>query len=106
MIAINKTGEGYYLVSLPGHEEKLGKKECLIIKSEMLAIVKPHREITFNVKGVKAFDKAGLTILEDLKSIAEHSKCKLRFINVEPQVAKKISGLAAKKTQSQKETEA
>jgi anti-anti-sigma regulatory factor len=105
MIAIKKTGEGYYLVSLPGHEEKLGKKECLAIKNEMQTIVKPHREITFNIKAVVAIDKAGLTILEELKAIADHSNCKLRFINVEPQVAKKIAILAAKKIQSQKEPE-
>lgn len=105
MLTIKKTGEGYYLASLTGHKEKLGRNECHMMKKEIMTILKPHREITININGIKSIDKGGFNILHELKNVADRNKCKLRFINVEPSLTSKISGLTDKKIQPQKEVE-
>jgi len=105
MLSIKKTGEGYYLASLTGHNVDLGKSECQLIKKEIMAVLKPHREITINIKGVKNIENGGLTILHELKIVADASKCKLRFIHAEPQLAAKISRFTERKIQPQKEPE-
>lgn len=105
MLAIKKTGEGYYLVSLTGHKVELGRNECHMLKKEIMAILKPHREITINIKGIKSIDNGGFNILHELKNVAERFKCKIRYINVEPEIATKVSGLTEKKVKPQKELE-
>lgn len=97
MLSIKKTGEGYFLASLTGHKELLGKSECLLIKKELLAVIKPHREITISIKGVKNIENGGLNILHELKSFSDINKCKLRFINIEASVANKIAAFTEKK---------
>jgi ABC-type transporter Mla MlaB component len=103
MLSIKKTGEGYYLVSLTGHNDNLGKSECLLIKKEIMAVLKPHREITINIKGVKNIENGGLNILHELKNVADGSKCKLRFINAELSVINKIAAFTEKKVENQKQ---
>jgi hypothetical protein len=93
MLTIQRTGEGYYLVSLTGHKDKLGRIECYLMKKEIMTILKPHREISINMKGIKSIYNGGYIILHELKNQAENSKCKLRFINAEPSVYVKITGL-------------
>ena len=70
-----------------------------------MTILKPHREITVNIKGVTAIEKEGLKILKELLSTADRSNCKIRFINVEKELSTIISGLTEKKTQAQKQPE-
>jgi len=97
MLTIKKTGEGYYLASLTGHNDVLGRIECNLIKKEIRPIVKPHREVTINIKGIKSIDNRGFTILQELQHIADAGRCKLRYINAEPAVAQKLRELAEKK---------
>jgi anti-anti-sigma regulatory factor len=93
MITISKTGEGYYLVSLQGKPELLGKNSCLLIKNEILVLMKPHREISLDFKGVIKIDPAGYEILHELKSLMDEKKCKLRFINIDSSISKKSIGI-------------
>ncbi len=105
MLTIKKTGEGYFLASLTGHNEELGRNECHMIKKEIMPIIKSHREISINLKGIKSIDNGGFNILHELKGVSDKNGCKLRFINVEPVLTTKIAGLTDKKAQLQKEFE-
>jgi len=105
MFTIKKTGEGYYLVSLASPKTELRRNECHFLRKEIMTILKPHREISVNLKGVKAIDKGGYMILQELKHIADRYKCNIRFINVDPLLTAKISSLTAKKSQPQEELE-
>lgn len=93
MITIKKTGEGYYLVTLPPNIKELGRTECHLIKKEIVMIIRPHREITLNIKGVQKIESIGYKILLELKKLADQKNCKLRFNNVDPSLTKKIIGL-------------
>jgi ABC-type transporter Mla MlaB component len=99
MLTIKKTGEGYYLASLAGHNEALGRIECNLIKKEIRTVMKPHREVTINVKGIKSIDKRGFQILLELQHIADANRCKVRYINADPAVAQKLRDLTEKKRQ-------
>ncbi len=99
MLIIKKTGEGYYLASLTAPIEKLGSRECNLIKKEIRTVLKPHREISINIKGVKSIENRGFHNLSELKHLSDASRCKLRFINVEPSLAAKITELFEKKPQ-------
>ena len=103
MLLIKKTGEGYYLASLTGKIKELGISECHIIKREILVVIKSHREVTLDINGIKNIDKGGLKILSELMSHAENKKCKLRFINVDSSLNKKISELTGKKVMQRNE---
>ena len=96
MLIIKKTGEGYYLANLANKYEILGRNECHKIKNELKEIVKPHREISLDIKGVKNIDMAGLKILFELKTIAENKKCKVRYINMEHKLAMDFTGFQSK----------
>lgn len=91
MIKIKKTGEGYYLVTLAEQITDLGKIVCSSIKKEIEVVIKPHREITIDLKGVKTIDSRGVNILHELKTHASEIKCKLKFINIDTLIASKIS---------------
>lgn len=97
MITIKKTGEGYYLAAPAGKRESLGRHECHQIKQELSPIIKPHREITFDLKGVRQIDRGGYEILQDMKLLADHKNCRLKFINPESSIADRISELNRKK---------
>lgn len=105
MFNIKKTGEGYYLVSLAVPKTELRRNECHFLRKEVMTILKPHRDISISIKGIKAIDKGGFMILQELKHIADRYKCNIRFINVDPGLAAKISSLTAKQTQPQEEPE-
>jgi len=98
MIAIKKTGEGYYLVALKEHKDQLVKNDCQLIKTELTEIIKPHREISLDIKGIINIDSAGFKVLKELKTLADSHNCKVRFINVEPLLIKKITKLSKSKT--------
>lgn len=105
MFIIKKTGEGYYLVSLAASRTELRRNECHFLRKEIMTILKPHREISINIKGVKVIDKGGFTILQELKNVADRYHCKIRFINVEPGLSAQISSLLTKAIQPQEEPE-
>ncbi len=91
MIKIKKTGEAYYLVSLTEKINDLSKNICDSIKKEIEVVIKPHREITIDLKGVKTIDNRGVNIFQELKTNATAIKCKLKFINIDSSIAQKIS---------------
>lgn len=99
MLSIKETGVGYYLASLKVNIEDLGRIECNLIKKEIGAILRPHREITINIKGIKSIDSRGFSILGEMKHLADASRCKVRFINAEPTIASKLSALTQKSSQ-------
>lgn len=105
MFIIKKTGEGYYLVSLAAPRTELRRNECHFLRKEIMTILKPHREISINIKGVKAIDKGGYLILQELRNVADRYHCKIRFINVEQGLSAKISSLTTKTIQPQEEPE-
>lgn len=93
MVSIKKTGEGYYLASLNGKLEVLDRNAAYLIRKEIITLMKPHREISLDLKGVSKIESGGFKILQELKSLMENRKCKLRFINVEATLLGKISDL-------------
>ena len=105
MLNIRKTGEGYYLASLTGPYNALGSKECHLIRKEIRSVIKPHREISINIKGVQSIDNRGGNILLELMQLADASRCKIRFMNAEPSVSAKIAQLLEKRSQLKGELE-
>lgn len=105
MFSISKTGEGYYLASLKIHQKALGRIECNHLKHQLLQVIKPHREISINMHGVKSIHKEGLRILQEMKKYADLKNCRIRFINVDPMIAVSILKLTEKKVQYQDEIE-
>ena len=63
MFTIKKTGDNYYLASLKTNQDSLGRTECNHLKHEIQQLIKPHREITINLKGVKSINREGFRIL-------------------------------------------
>lgn len=104
MFTIKKTGEGYYLVSLAAPKTELRRNECHFLRKEIMDILKPHRDISVNIKGVTAIDKGGYLILQELKNVADRYRCNIRFINVDPRLSAKISSLTAKKPEPQEDS--
>ena len=98
MITIKKTGEGYYLAFITNLTEELDRNSCYHIKKELSVVIKPHREITFNLKGVKLIDNGGLKALQETLELGNLKKCKIRFINVDPLLSDKITSIKEKST--------
>ena len=67
MVKVIKTDQGCYLATLTGNIVVLGRKESHRIKHELSAILKPGREITLDLEGVKNIDIASYKILRELK---------------------------------------
>ncbi len=96
MIAIKKNGEGYYLATLDSPMEELSRANCYLIKKELTSIVRPHRNITIDIKGVKLINGGGFTMLQELVDMARTKRCKIKFINVEDKISTQISKLMGK----------
>ena len=105
MFTIKKTGEGSYLVSLNGQKKDLGHIECHTLKKEVTPILKPHKEITVNIEGVKTIDDRGFHILNELMNVARKSRCNIQFFNIDPDLLTKISSLTQKVNFTHKEVE-
>ncbi len=101
MITIIKTSQGCYLATLTDSKEELTRKECHHIKHQISAFIKPEREITLDLKGVKILDIPGYKILKELKQLTDSRKCILRFTNVEEEITKKIAGISGRKVLEQ-----
>jgi anti-anti-sigma regulatory factor len=105
MFSISKTGEGYYIATLRTNNTVLKRVECTQLKHALSDVVRPHREISIDIKGIKAIEKEGFRILEELKKRADTKNCRIRFINVDPQVSPAVKKLSEKKVQLQDEIE-
>jgi hypothetical protein len=93
VIAVKKTGEGYYLATLTDKPEVLDRNAVYLIRKELIKLMKSHREISLDLKGVARIKPGGLKILQELKIQMDSKKCKLRFINVEASLIDKIDEL-------------
>ena len=96
MLKIRRTGEGYYLASLANQIKELDRTQCHMIKKDLSPVIKPHREITVDIKGVNSIQSGGFKLLQDLLVLANSKRCKIKFINVEPSVSNKIFSLPNK----------
>ena len=105
MLKIKKTGEGYYLASLITRDEELDRNDCYLAKKDLVPIIKSHREISFDMTGVKSIHPGGLSVLGDLLIMAKNKKCKIRFINAAPSISPSLVSLAEKTVESQSEME-
>ena len=103
MFNIKKTGEGYYLATMETSQSMLRRVECTHLKHALSEVIKPHREISINIKGIRSIEKEGYRILEELARRADQKNCRLRFINVDPLVSPAITKLSEKKVQLQDE---
>ena len=105
MFSLQKTGEGYYLATLRSSHSVLKRADSTHLKHLLSDVIKAHREISVNIKGIRSIEKEAYSILEDIKQHADAKKCKIKFINVDPQVFPAIKKLLAKKVQLQDELE-
>jgi ABC-type transporter Mla MlaB component len=99
MVTIQKTGASYYLVSVNHNMEELSRTECTHLKHELSQVMKPHREISVNLKGKKSIDPEGFRILQELGHLAEKRNCRIRYINVDHLISAKILTLSEKNIQ-------
>ena len=105
MFTIRKTGEGYYLATMGTSQSVLKHMDCARLKHALKEVVRSHREISIDIKGIKGIEHEGYRILEDMLRNAEKKQCRIRFINVDPQVSPAIKKLFEKKPQLQDEFE-
>jgi hypothetical protein len=105
MNSITKTGEGYYLATLGVSHSVLKKGDCAHLKYALSGIIKAHREISIDIKGIRSIELEAYRLLEEMKRNADHVKCRIRFINVDPMVSPAIRKLQEKKILFQDEFE-
>lgn len=99
MINIKKTGEGYYLATPGTGVSVLKRVDCTRLKFALSDVIKPHREISIDIKGIRSIEPEAYRILEEMKMHADRKSCRIRFINLDPQVAPAIKKLQEKKEQ-------
>lgn len=85
--------------------ELLSRPECNHLKRELAQVIKPHRAISIDIKGVKNIDKEGLKILQDIMRHAAQKKCTIQFTNIHPSISASISKLKEIKVQFHNEFE-
>jgi len=105
MFTIQKTGEGYYLASQRSGHSILKRVDCNHLKHVLSDVIKGHREVSVDIKGIRSIEKEGYRILEEIKHRADEKKCKIKFINADPQIYPAIKKLLEKKVQLQDELE-
>ena len=105
MFSVRKTAEGYFLASLSSSHTVLKRVDCTQLKHALSDVVKPHREISIDIRGIRSIEIEGFRILEDLKRRADMKNCRLRFINVDANVSPAIKKLMERKVQLQDELE-
>jgi len=103
MIKIRKTGEGYYLATPSSINGIMSRNDCNQLKRELSMIIKSHREISIDVRGIKVINREGLKILQEIQNLVVHKKCKLRYINVDLMIQPLITTLSEKKVALQDE---
>ncbi len=105
MLKIRKTGESYYLASLTDLKRELDRNDSYLIKKELIPIIKSHREISVDLKGVRTVTEGAFGIFRDLVTQAETKRCKIKFINDDPLVNSKFISMVREITRLQKESE-
>ena len=105
MFSIQKTGEGYYLATLRSVHSVLKRADCTHLKHVLSDVIKAHREISVDIKGIRSIEKEGYRILEEIKRHADMKNCRIKFINVDSQVSPAIKKLLDKKVQHHDELE-
>lgn len=105
MFKVRKTAEGYYLATMSTSNTVLKRVDCTLLKHALSDVLKPHREISIDIRGVRSIEIEGFRILEDLKRRADMKNCRLRFINVDAHVSPAIKKLMERKAQLQDELE-
>jgi ABC-type transporter Mla MlaB component len=103
MAKITKTGEGYYLATPTSKDGVLGRNDCNQLKRELSQIIKSHREISIDVRGIKSINREGLKILQEMQHLADQKECKLKYINVDLLIQHHLAGLSEKKVTLQDE---
>lgn len=104
MITVKKLEENKYYVALVADSNTLNRSNCYIIKKELTKLMKAQREITLDLTGVKNIDFSGLEILLELRDMMDTKNCRFKFLNVDPAISKKISGVKSKKEQESEES--
>ncbi|WP_163325376.1 STAS domain-containing protein [Draconibacterium mangrovi] len=105
MLKIKKTREGHYMATLEHRTEELDRYNSNLIKKELSMIIKPHREITVDMKGVYSMNIGAYKIIQELVNKANAKKCKIVFINAEPFVSTKLSFLNSRRLKTREELE-
>jgi len=103
MIKIRKTGEGYYLATPICINGILSRNDCNQLKRELSVIIKSHRNISIDVRGIKVINREGLKILQEMQSLAVQKKCNLKYINADLLIQPLITTLSEKKVALQDE---
>jgi pimeloyl-CoA synthetase len=93
------------ITSLEGGQSVLKRVDGTRLKHALSDIIKCHREVSISLSGFKSIEKEGYRIPEEMKRNADQKKCRIRFINVGPQVLPAINKLMEKKAQLQDELE-
>jgi ABC-type transporter Mla MlaB component len=93
MLLIKKVEESFYSVSLSVKVDELNRPVCHHIKKELTPLLKAHRKITLDLKGVKLIDSGGEKILEELLNLAKSRKCVIQCIHLENAIADKINSI-------------
>lgn len=105
MLNIKKTGEGYYLATLGTGTSVLKRVDCTRLKYALSDVIKAHREISIDIKGIRSIEQDAYRILKEINQLAETKRCRIRFINMDPQVAPAIKKLQERKIQFHDELE-
>jgi hypothetical protein len=101
MVQIRKTGEGYYLAIPTSKDGTLSRNDCNQLKRELSLIIRSHREISIDVRGIKAINREGLKILQEMHELSAQKKCRLRYIHVDVLIQPHITRLTEKKVTHQ-----
>lgn len=96
MIDIRKTDEHQYLATFSNKVDVLDRHNFHNVKKRLASYVKPHREITLDLDGIKLIDNGGYKILQELLNMAYTKRCKFEFINAEFSLPNKILKLSDK----------
>jgi anti-anti-sigma regulatory factor len=93
MIAIQKSGEGKYAVSFRQQTDKIDRISGYQLKKEVGKILREHREIIVNLKGIQSMDNHGYKMLQELVELTAKRKCTIHFKNAEGEIKHKIDSL-------------
>lgn len=105
MLTIKKTSEGKYFVTLPDETFELERSNAYYLKKDLLAIIRPYKEISIDIRGVKTINNGGYKILQELMNTARTKRCSIYFLNVDPSIAGRIANLTEMQRKHQHELE-
>jgi len=106
VLTIKKTSEADYLAFLTRKMEKLSRNDCYLIKRDLGPLLKPHRVVSLDLKGVTAIDRGGCEILADLKNQGAKKHGILKIINLGQSINQGINQIAEEKQMKAEELDA